>query len=132
MQNKTGIATICSAVIIFNLSSCKYPDGPSISLKTKKSRLVGRWEVKEMFGEKVDSDYEVILEFEKDGDMKFGYIYDNYGYYYFGEWEWDNDKADLEIDFYDEPYTFEIQRLTNKELILESDDGDWEAEKIKD
>ena len=123
-------------VTILNYSNCKkYEDGPKFSLKTKKTRLTGEWEVVYINGESPDNDAELIMEFEKDGDFVMSYEYDygtySYSYSYKGEWEWKDDKERIEIDVNNTKIEFEILRLTNDELWFEDEDGqEWELEKL--
>ncbi|MBR9861245.1 hypothetical protein GYB22_10965 [bacterium] len=133
-SHKGTIAAVCTAVVVFNFSSCKYPEGPKFTLKSKKSRLVGEWEVTELAGESTGG-AEFIMEFDDDGEGKFTTSYSYYGYSYSYstdfEWEWADNKASLEIDIEDgDTYEFEILKLTKDEMILEDEDGEeWELEK---
>ena len=88
-----------------------------------------------------------LVLFEKDEDFKFKQSYDRsvtysfgYGYTntynstvndsYKGEWEWENNKEELEIEYDNYTQEFEILKLTNKELTLEDENGvEWEFEK---
>ena len=133
---KPSLVAICAAVLIFNFSSCKYEDGPSISLRTKKGRLTGEWEVKYIDGRQASGNgIEIILEFEKDGDLTQKWTYSYYGtsysYSYKGEWEWEDNKRNLEITIDGYKSEWEITRLTNKEFEFEDESGDkWDLEKI--
>jgi len=130
-------------VTVLNFQSCgKYEEGPSFTLRTKKSRLAGEWEVVKVydnFGAQVfpytggDYDFEILYEFEKDGDFDqdFTYSYDgtSYSYTYTGEWEFSSDKKDLEIEIGGSKTDWEIKRLTNDEFWFEDEDGyEWELE----
>ena len=133
IKRKPSLAAIATAVVVFNFTSCKYEDGPSISLRTKKSRLTGEWEAKWLDGTAID-DGSVILEFEKDGDFVYTASYSYYGYSssysYKGEWNWEDDKQSVEIEIDGEKIEWEITRLTNKELEFEDEDNNkWELEK---
>lgn len=133
-NHKVSLATLASAVIIFNFSSCKYEDGPKISLRTKTSRLVGEWNVKSIGSQVLGSDFQLDFEFEKDGDLTTTFSYSYYGYSYSnsmkGSWEWDNSKEELDLDIDGDIYEFDILRLTNEEMKWEDQDGDeWELEK---
>ena len=139
MNNKTKytVSAIASAALVFNFSSCKYEEGPAFSLKSKKARLAGEWEITRVNGDK-PKNFEVSFEFEKKGDVTitYSYSYYYYGYNYTydytekGEWEWEDKKEtiDLSMDgWHDE---LEVKRLTSKELWVEtSDDDEWELEK---
>lgn len=130
-------------VTILNFQSCKkYEDGPSFTLKSKKSRLVREWEVVKIYdnsGEQIfpyiDSDYEIDIEyeFEKDGDFdqSISYSYEGYSYSYTykGEWEFSSDKEELEIELSGSTEDWEIKRLTKDELWFEDEAGnEWELE----
>jgi len=109
------------------ISSCnKYEDGPKFTLMTKKARLTGDWTVKEYEDENGNvvtvnnGDY---VSFEKDGDYKA--TVDNITYS--GTWDFSDDKEDLKITY---TYgataistSYEIRRLTNKELWIEDEDN---------
>lgn len=132
---------VASVVIILNFNSCgKYEDGPNFSLRSKKARLTGEWEVVKMADEYIDQNsYGVDFEFDKDGDFKYSYSY-TYGgatnsYSYSGVWEWKDNKEEVRLKINipgSTPYDldFKILRLTNDELNLEDIDGkEWELEK---
>lgn len=133
ITKKPSLIAICAAVLIFNFSSCKYEDGPSISLRTKKGRLTGEWEVKYIDNQKVGGSGEsLILEFEKDGDVTWTYSYSgSTSSTYKGEWEWEDGKEKIELTVDSYKTEWEITRLTNKEFEFEDEDNDkWELEKI--
>lgn len=98
------------------ISCGKYEDGPGFSLRTKKARLTGEWEVVEIDGDNVkDGD---VLEFFRDGTFEFDYGSGDAE----GEWEWEDGKSVIELDYDDAgKYEFEILRLTNKELWVENE-----------
>ena len=133
LSHKHNLTTLISAVLIFNFSSCKYEDGPKISLKSKKARLVGEWEAV-TFGDEDLDELSVEMEFEKDGDFRIDFTYEYYGYSYTykmkGEWSWEDNKETIDIDFEDDNIELAIKRLTNKEFWAEdSYDDEWEFEK---
>lgn len=126
----TGYASAI-AVLAFNMQSCKkYEDGPGFSLRTKKARLVGDYEVVRIGNQSYpQGGYSIEMEFEKDGDFSFTYSYGTYSYSYAGDWEFSSDKEDLEIKFGSFIEVFEIKRLTNKEVWLEDTSNDeWRLE----
>jgi hypothetical protein len=113
------------------VSSCgKYEDGPGISLLTKKARLVREWEVVQMGNQVLPQNgYSLEFEFEKDGDFKQSYSYGTYSYSYAGDWEFSNDKEEIEITMMGQVTDFEILRLTNKELWFEDQSNqEWRLE----
>ncbi len=99
----SSLVMVASVVTILNFSSCgKYEEGPNFTLRTKKGRLTGEWEVVKMAGQNMPSSYEIEFEFEKDGDFKYTYSYSgggsSYSYSYNGEWDWKNDKEDIKLE----------------------------------
>lgn len=122
-------------VTALNFVSCgKYEDGPNFSLRTKKARLSGEWEVIRIGNINFPSEgYSIEMEFSKDGDFELSYSYFTYSYSERGEWEFSGDKEELELTIDNEIQKFEILRLTNKELWMESIDGgsveEWRLEK---
>ena len=146
---------VAAAVIgsgILGLESCKkYEDGPAFSLRSKKARLTGEWQViSSQQGEianALNTGVDIIVEFKKDGQFSATGTWLQYGYplSYIkqGEWEWTSKKERVEV-VWDNPagsivyfkalekdQAFEIKRLTNDELNFEDDYGyDWEMEKL--
>ena len=135
-NRKASITAVATAVVIFNLTSCKYEDGPNLSLRTKTSRLTGEWEVKFIDGEGFGgSDSELIIEFEKGGNLNYSGKYSYYGYSnefnYKGEWEWIDGKEKIEVIVDRDKTEWEVTRLTNEELEFKDEDRDkWELEKL--
>ena len=132
--NNPSIVAIATAVVIFNFTSCKYEDGPNISLRSKKARLTGEWEVKFIDGAGMTGNDMVTLEFDKDGDLEFNQTYSYYGSSYTysqkGEWEWEDGKQSLEIILDGNKQEWEITRLTNKEFEFEDEGNNkYELEK---
>ena len=122
-------------VVVLNFASCsKYEDGPSFSLRTKKGRLTGEWEVVKIGTQTAQGNYEIVCEFSKDGSWSQTYSYSyggqSYSYTYNGNWEWASNKEDLRIiDTDGDVEQFKIKRLTNKELWLEDNTSTkWELE----
>ena len=132
MKNgKSTLFLAATIVTVLNFSSCsKYEDGPKFSLRTKKARLTGEWEVVRIGNETFPQDgYSVEMEFEKEGDFRYTYSYDSYSYSYNGTWEFSNDKEEVDIIIDNNVETFEILRLKNDELWLEaSDNTEWRLE----
>jgi hypothetical protein len=114
-----------AAAILFGATSCnKYEDGPSLSLRTKKARLVNTWELTEAVDGSTDiTDFSkgITLTIEKDDSFSYG-----------GEtpqgakaegkgtWEFSDDKTVLilTIDGQVIPDKWTITRLKNDELWL--------------
>jgi hypothetical protein len=137
MKNIKNITyfTVAGASIIATSSSCgKYEDGPGFSLLSKKSRIVGDWEVKSLGSTILNTGYGIDMSFEKNGSMLFTYSYAGSGNEtYAGSWDFASDKENLIITLDGEATVFEIKRLTNKELWIDDDitaaDGEiWKLE----
>lgn len=127
-----AIATIAVA----SMTSCsKYEDGPGFSLRTKKARLTGEWELKEMTqdGEKAEG-VTMLMEINKDDKYKttITVTYEVNGETQSdvdveeGKWEFANKKEAL--IFTDEADglpndIITVTRLTNKELWVKDLSG---------
>ncbi|MFT5778190.1 MAG: hypothetical protein ACI837_001146 [Crocinitomicaceae bacterium] len=126
----TGYAAAVT-ILAVNLQSCsKYDDGPGFSLRSKKARIVGEWDIVQI-GSQVfpQNGYSLEMEFEKDGDFKFTYSYASYSYSYAGDWEFSSDKEELDLIVDGEIVSYEIKRLTNKEVWIEDEFNDeWKLE----
>ncbi len=131
MKMNKKLMLAATVVIMLNFSGCgKYEDGPFFSLRPKKARLVGEWEVVEINKEKPDEGSKIIMEFEKDGDFSLSYFYSSYSESYLGEWEWEDNKKTVEIEVDGEKSELEILRLTNDELWFEDENNnEWQLEK---
>ena len=125
-----------AAAVVGSLPSCKkYPDGPSLSLASKKARLAGEWELVDA-SFPIPNSLELFMEFAKDGDFEWTFKYVYYGFPFSytskGDWEFSSDKESLRIDVDGDKYDWEIKRLSNKELWFEDQDDkeDYEFEKV--
>ena len=105
-------------VLVFSIvlfGSCsKYDDNPAISLSSKKSRLVGTWEIDIRGSTVVESHEKFSYTFNEGGD--FNRVLSNSDTDE-GEWEFSSDKETIRIIF-DNGVVFdwEIKRLTKKEF----------------
>ena len=117
--------TILTLIILISYGCTKYDDGPAFSIRTKKARLTGEWELEEIIvngvSQALDSDYDVIWEFERNGDFTQTMDYGSYSYNYNGEWEFDDNGEELEIasSYSGINQTYEIKRLSSNDLWLE-------------
>jgi len=136
---KLSFLMAVTLVVVLNFASCsKYEDGPSFSLRSKKARLTGEWEIVKVGTQTIGDTYEIVWDFSKDGSWSQSSTYtysggQTYSYTYNGDWEWAADKEDLKVTYTDGSNTstqqFKITRLTNKELWLEdSSSVKWELE----
>ncbi len=127
---KTGY-TAAIAIMAFNMQSCKkYDDGPGFTLRSKKARLVGNWDIVQIGAETFPQNgYSIEFEFDKEGDFKYSYTYGTYSYTYAGTWDFSSDKEDLRLVIDGTVQTFAIKRLTNKEVWLEDETNEeWKLE----
>lgn len=136
-MNKTTQKLLLAATVVtvLNFTSCgKYDDGPAFSLRTKKARLTGDWEVVRIGNQSFPSNgYALEMSLRDNGDLKFTYSYLQESFTYNGKWEFSGDKEDLLLTFDNELSRFKINRLTNKELWMETTGGglieEWRLEK---
>jgi len=111
--------------ITLGLSSCKkYEEGPGFSMRSKKARLVGEWQLDELKIEGEDLTSQINkweLEFEKNEDFDQSFqVVGGQSSTTDGEWEFSNDKEELEVTYDDgTKIDLEIMRLTNKEFFFE-------------
>lgn len=130
-------------VTVLNFQSCKkYDDGPTFSLKTKKSRLSREWEVVKIYDSSgaqtfpysgVGYSFDINLEFLKEGDFietaNYSYGTYSYSYSYKGTWEFSSNKENLLIELDNTAEKWKINRLTKKEFWFEDTQGnEWELE----
>ena len=116
-----------SKLIILSLTSCllfscsKYEDGPVISLRTKKARLTGTWNVEKINGTAPAFGEQWEFEFENDGDYTETQIFMSGNLSTTsGEWEFKEDGEDLYLKHAEGADYYNINRLTMDELTLES------------
>lgn len=109
----------CTAFIILSIVSCgKYEDGPSISFRSKKQRIVNTWQN--------DYDSDEIFDFKDDGSCEVYYISD-LPFKYNGTWEFSEDKSQITVTVSGNPgfgtisaqYIFNIIELRNEKLCVD-------------
>ncbi len=109
-------------ILIACICSCKkYDDGPVLSLRTKKSRIVGNWTLKTQEQDGLSTQLLTIekLDINKDGTFKFTYksAISNQEE---GNWSFTSDKENIDFKFSCCTNRYKILRLKNKELWLEN------------
>ena len=127
MKNAVKIASFV-LMLGFLVAGCgKYPDGPGLSLKTKKGRLAGKWKIEKYIDSSGVESFptsDVFYTFERDET----YQATEQGLTVNGTWEFVDSKESLKRSFTLSNVNFsstdKILRLTNKELWLEDEDGD--------
>ena len=129
--------TVLGAASLTTVGCNKYEDGPKFSLRTKKARIVGEWNVESIGSQVLGSTYSINVDFEKSGNLKvttsYSYLGNTQSYSYAGSWEFASDKEEIRLNIDGDIEVFEIKRLTNKEVWLDEDesslDGDiWKFE----
>ena len=124
---------------IFIMSACgKYDEGPDFSLKTKKSRLHGDWELKAAFinGSLQTSTNYIKYNFSKDGYFGLTVMDNSSGQYLNiqdGTWEFIDKKEFLRLKYLSNGQVvqlveWKLLRLTNKDFFVEYEDN---ADKIR-
>lgn len=123
MKSRTLIIALTGALLL-SLGSCKtYPDGPSLSILSKKSRLANEWVIHKIYTNDIDvtaiwvATYPDFL-----WTIKKDYVYEmlTNGITTTGTWELVSDKEQLKIteDGSPTPDVYDIYRLKNDELWL--------------
>ena len=126
-MKKVFFVLFIGVFIAGGFTSCsKYEEGPAISLRTKKARLVGEWILDKAFlnGEDATDNFATDFSYTFNDDETYEHL--NSGGTEEGEWYFNDDKT----AFYVKPSSstvpekFYIIRLTNVETILEKHVGD--------
>ena len=125
------LSILFTAFVLLLLVSCgKYEDGPSFSLFSKKSRVVGEWYYEGIYVDGVEMTTSEDLvgfssTFEKNGEYLDMAVEAGNPIVTVGTWEFENDKEELAITTQYVDWTntlvyntinYKILRLTNKEL----------------
>ncbi len=139
-MKKLSILFAAVAVVLF--ASCgKYEDGPGLSLRSKKARIVGEWEVEKAFQGGVDITTNITfggtakVTFDKDDVYTYEYSYVIFGLptsgTISGTWALSDDKSSLEItNGGGTTESSKILRLTNSELWIEESDSNGSTYEI--
>ena len=124
---------IAYLLIILTVSACrKYPDGPSLSLRSKTERAINHWKVAQALdnGKEVTSDYnQYELDIKKGGTAslaaKYSFLGSDYEYITNGSWTFVNEKEDLSFDFEnnDADGVYLILKLKEDEMWLKKNGG---------
>lgn len=127
------LATLFLALgLVFGSTSCKYTEGPGISLRTKKARVAGEWTIekstdstgKETTGEVGEVG---LYTFDKDGTGTANISESGLTFNLPFTWEFVENKEKLKVTLsifgQTEVEESTIVRLTNKEMWLREDNG---------
>jgi hypothetical protein len=129
------LSILFAAFAVVMLASCgKYEDGPGLSLRSKKARVVGEWTIESAIQAGVDitsnitSGGTIDVAFDKDGVYTYTYNYTVFGQNVNGSvsgtWDFSDDKTSLVVtNGSGNSESSKILRLTNKELWLEQSDS---------
>ncbi len=139
-MKKFVLGLMVVAVAGMTVTSCKkYDEGPGFSLKSKKGRLSGEWEVEKYItsgGTETQDNASTVITYEKDGTYK----YANTAGSFTGTWKFDDKKENLITEFsyqfggqtITNQDTVTILRLTNKEFWTVDEDNDKTYLKAKE
>ncbi|MEN8839301.1 MAG: hypothetical protein ABF238_02205 [Flavobacteriales bacterium] len=127
------LTTLLLAVaLVFGSTSCKYEEGPALSLRTKKARVAGEWTIEKIIyadGTEDTDNGDVVYNFEKDGTGKVTFTTTIGSTTTTSDidfkWEFTDSKEKIKVDI-DGLGTEEstILRLTNKEMWIKDSDND--------
>jgi hypothetical protein len=122
-MKKLSVLLIFALAIAFILPSCKYEEGPSVSFRSKTSRLVNKWKIEKVLinGYDVTVDYketltDLVLDIQDNGDAATTYV--NSGdstVTYTEQWEFNSDKTGVVFSING---AFDILMLKNDEIWL--------------
>jgi len=136
---KRNILVVAVIITAFILGSCgKYEEGPGLSLRSKKARVTGEWEIEKIIenGKEIpmEAGFKMTMTIDKDGTGKMTYSMGTFSMSSDLEWEFSDDKEkfrmrmkDMEENKWDEWDEAEILKLTNKEFWMkhtETEDGE--------
>jgi hypothetical protein len=122
--------TVAAIVLMMLFSGCYYEDGPIVSLRSPKARLVNKWRYQKFLvnGQDITDTYTsngAWVEFKTDNSAEF---HESSSYTYYAIWELDDDYKTLYLDCSDTSglmwsQDYEILKLRNKEIWMTSDMG---------
>lgn len=127
MKNRIEFSKLFMAVsllTVISIFSCNtYDEGPTISLRFKKTRLEGEWKVMSRDGK--DLSHNETYEFDSDNDARF---FDDSKQVWFtpdkGKWKWEDDKENLSLVWEKNgAYEIEIKKLTMDEFWFDDQDN---------
>lgn len=126
--------SIALLAFAFVLGSCsKYEEGPAFSLRTKKARLAGVWEIEKFVSSEgvtsyPSADENGTVEYTKDNEVKATFPVFGFQIVVSGEWEFIKDKewirTTLDLNGEEEVEESKIIKLKNDELWVEDINGD--------
>jgi len=125
MKTKLLIFFSIALISALTFTGCKkYPDGPTISLSSKKGRVANTWKFEKVFNVNTGADYTSnyvgeYVEFKKDG----GYVWTDGSSSDVGTWSFASDKEDFIMteNGSSSADTYHIRRLKGKEFWIRRD-----------
>ncbi len=137
----TYLLSLLSIFLFISLESCKYEEGPAISLRTKKSRVVNDWFLYEIITTEASTgkkevetisykeDEYVMHSYSKNGDYTTTDKYGGKTYTKSYRWEFTDKKKKLKHIYQNgETESAEILKLKNDEMWLKVIDDYFEYE----
>ncbi len=129
-MKKISLLFVFAIVISIAFSSCKkYDEGPSLSLRSKASRLAGEWKITKFTENGVARSYDANdrIKMDKEGVYSYTHTIGNSSITSTGTWKLIMDDKQIEVTSTYSSFTdtevYVIKRLSNSELFLEQQDG---------
>lgn len=128
-MKKLAIYVFALSLTAAGISSCgKYEEGPGFSLMSKKARVTNTWkltkvEVNGQDNTPSESSYSFTMTLKDDETLSASQTIFSLPYNVTGTWAFSSDKANLILTANSETSTYEIIRLTNKEMKLRQIDA---------
>lgn len=129
MKKSFIIASVVLMIAALTLPACKYEEGPAISLRTRKARVVNTWKIDRVFQNNNDitayfngiySQYTLYLRDDNSYTLSWSSILSENGTWDFA---YNQDGIITTPDYGGDITTWTILRLKNDELWLEVIDG---------
>ena len=125
MKKISAILFVALALAMVLPACKKYEDGPTISLRSKKSRVVNKWAVDKVFNDGVDITATYLsyqqgfrIEFKDDGTFLQSWLQGNVNVNFTGDWKFNSDKTGLILTENGVDTEVTILRLKNDELWI--------------
>ncbi len=124
-------------LMINSIAGCKkYEDGPWVSLRSKKTRLLGKWKVVSIDGEEQANKGELIINFQETPFKPIAITFSSYdenayeSYAITGSWAWKSNKDIVEVRAEILKADWSILRLKKKEFwFIDEHKQTWKCEK---
>lgn len=133
MTYKSLVKVFAFVALIAAMTSCKYPEGPVLSIASATNRISQNWEVitaTDSAGNDISDNYdEAAFDFEDDKDTEATIEVLGVPVEFEGSWDLNQDQTIFEIDLEQKvtkiPYkgSYEILRLTRTEFWLQDEDN---------